>query len=547
MFIKITSVFLALFLSVTTQVNSPKCETIYSKGQLIEDARQLIAVFEESHPDPYTHGGGKIAFHRRFQEVLRAIPDDGMTKRQFYELLLPFVAYIGDSHTALLLEDGEGSTEPGLPLSFKIIEQSLIIDGVQTVKYKYLLGAIVISIENITIDELIERQGRLRGMETVYGKLALITRSLRTQNGLKRLIPEWENPASVSLKVHLPSDTTVTLNISISSGHSEPSIGLSSKISMPSTKDTDVAYKFLDSKGKTALLVIENMMRYREACEAWYASGFAQADELAAAAYFEFHHTKPPAERDALINGIPSATEVFMSLVRDMKERDTKNLIIDLRKNTGGHSIMREILIYFLYGNRGLASIEYGYDIKKYSELYFTTYTSDNLDSINVDRSFPLTTSDYDFSDELRWQAERSLAEKEVPEHELAKSSTFWNIYKTKRYHEPQHRLDKIIVLCSPWTFSSGFNLLSALHGFGAVVMGSPSAQAPNNFGDSLPFTLINTGIQGYVAYKWIVTYPDEPSLSTSLEPDHKLTYEMMKRYGFDANSELLLALDILD
>jgi len=46
----------------------------FSREQLIEDARQLAEVIESVHPDPYIRGGGRIAFHRRLQRLLEAIP-----------------------------------------------------------------------------------------------------------------------------------------------------------------------------------------------------------------------------------------------------------------------------------------------------------------------------------------------------------------------------------------------------------------------------------------------------------------------------------------
>ncbi|UCD29926.1 MAG: DUF620 domain-containing protein, partial [Planctomycetota bacterium] len=39
----------------------------FTKKELITDARQLAAIIEDTHPDPYKHIGGKIAFHRRLQ------------------------------------------------------------------------------------------------------------------------------------------------------------------------------------------------------------------------------------------------------------------------------------------------------------------------------------------------------------------------------------------------------------------------------------------------------------------------------------------------
>lgn len=58
----------------------------FSRGQLIADARQLAEILESAHPNPYINGGGRIAFHRRLHRILNAIPEDGMTRDEFYRL-----------------------------------------------------------------------------------------------------------------------------------------------------------------------------------------------------------------------------------------------------------------------------------------------------------------------------------------------------------------------------------------------------------------------------------------------------------------------------
>ena len=57
--------------------------------RLIEDVRQLSSIIENSHPDPYINGGGKIRYHQQLQEVMSLIPVDGLTRDEFYKLLLP--------------------------------------------------------------------------------------------------------------------------------------------------------------------------------------------------------------------------------------------------------------------------------------------------------------------------------------------------------------------------------------------------------------------------------------------------------------------------
>jgi len=73
-----------------------------------------------------------------------------------------------------------------------------------------------------------------------------------------------------------------------------------------------------------------------------------------------------------------------------------------------------------------------------------------------------------------------------------------------------------------------------------------PSAQSPNCFSDQLNFQLKNSGIKGTVARKIQVAFPEDAEKGEMLAPHYELTYEKLKEYRFDPNSEVLLALDIL-
>ncbi len=59
----------------------------FGREALIEDTRQLASIIENTHPDPYTNGGGRIAFHRQLQRILEAIPEHGMTKMEYLRLI----------------------------------------------------------------------------------------------------------------------------------------------------------------------------------------------------------------------------------------------------------------------------------------------------------------------------------------------------------------------------------------------------------------------------------------------------------------------------
>jgi len=512
---------------------------------LIEDARQLLDTIEETHPDPYLAGGGRIAFHRRFQEILGAIPADGLTATAFFELLQPFVASIGDSHTGILAL-AHSSTPIFMPFRTRVVERYLVVDRVSGLDLEPLLGARLVGFEGIPIKEILQRQAKIRGMENEYGHIAIFRlRTLTTREGLSRVLPEWKGDDTIRIEVDLPSEGRTNLDVILPSAAPKDWIGVPTRVDMPSTEASDVAYSFLDRNRSTALLVIADLMKYREACELWLGEEMAQAEEMTRLAYEYFHGSPAPEDRESLLAGIPSATETIAALSRQMAAAGTRNLIVDLRGNTGGNSVMREILIYLLFGDEAMRSLDNGYEIVKLSKLLFEQYPSTSLEMINQSQPFPLVPTDIDFREEHLYQHPKSS---NSPDDDLtlASSPTFWNLYRTEEFHEPASGPSRVLVLSSPSTFSSGFNVLTGLRAMGADIVGTPSAQPGNNFGDVLQFELTNTGIGVFVSFKQIITFPDDPEGGRCLLPDHPLTLDRYRSFAFDPNAEVLLALEIL-
>jgi hypothetical protein len=88
-----------------------------------------------------------------------------------------------------------------------------------------------------------------------------------------------------------------------------------------------------------------------------------------------------------IIAAIPSITETFRSLIKEIKKNKTTTLIIDLRSNGGGNSLISAILCYFLYGKSKLHLLdESSYSIKRYSELFFKYFENRYLEEINKER-----------------------------------------------------------------------------------------------------------------------------------------------------------------
>ena len=92
-----------------------------------------------------------------------------MTSDEFFHLVRPFVAGVGDAHTNFLGGYEVDRERPGgLPLRFRVVEQSLVVAGVSREQDRGWLGSRLLSVEGVPLGDLLDRQRRLRGIDNPY-------------------------------------------------------------------------------------------------------------------------------------------------------------------------------------------------------------------------------------------------------------------------------------------------------------------------------------------------------------------------------------------
>ncbi len=522
---------------------------LYSKQQLIEDSRELLSYLENTHPDPYLYSGGKVAFHRRFQDMLQSIPQQGMSKDDFIRLLRPFIAAIRDGHTVLLRprnDQGLGL----MPLSFASIERCLFVDGVPSDKDKALLGAKLLSVEGVPFAEMLKRMPNLLGIENDTHCLMMLNVYLGLTPLLKELLPEWQDYSNLRVQLELTDGRTQERSFALRDKNAPPFVRAGSKLKVPSMKKTQFAYRFLSPDRKTALLKIDGLNAYREM---WETEGRSRdiSKELAAV-YRQILKKEAPADTAAAVAGIPSAVETFRRLAEEMKEAGTEALIIDLSQNRGGNSLMADILTYFLYGTQKLAQIvTEERSVKKYSPYFFEALPGRSIDDINRQnaqvQSYPLTEDDYDFAEdrfkELFLAGKIDVATGMALKY--ADTPTFLAELQSGAY-AGYYTPKKVIVTTSHETYSSGFTMLRYLYKSGVTVVGSTSSQSGNGFGNGTIITLKHTGLKMTISKNAYVVFPEAANKRKQIMPHHELTYERLKSYGFDPQAVVLYALELL-
>jgi hypothetical protein len=505
----------------------------YSREALIADARQLAAVVERTHPDPYVRGGGKVAFHLRLDRLLHAIPEGGMDRDGFIRLLRPFLAAIGDSHTELWSDYDVSQAYPGgIPVRFGIVEKSLYVAGVLDPAHRSLIGAILTSVEGVPLSELLARQRALVPLENDYHVLEeMASHTLWYGPYLEDALPEWQDPGQIVATFERPSGESEQVTFALPV-RATRTYWPDSAVDLPPAPDHGFSYTMWAPPAAVepiAYLRVDHMEGFREASEAMGDSGA----------------------------GLPSATETFRDLVIEMAEAGTDTLVVDLRADGGGSSLMADILIYFLYGKEALTSIQdamlaAGGQVDRISALCFTPPNNigRTLAQINEGRSVPIELGGYDFRQFFSGDADEFQAYlagmAEPPSMAWYRATpTFLAEYESGAYagfYLPDH----VLVLVSPWTFSSGLTMARDLSQAGATLVGTPSAQSSNSFGNGLLWHLDNTGLEGQVTRSYFRLFPEESGLGEVWPVDYPLTYDRLASYGFDPDATLLYALDLL-
>lgn len=520
-----------------------------SRFLLVEDVRQMAGFLESAHPDPYLHSGGRIGFHRRMQNLIRAIPEAGMTPAEFYRHLCPLLAAVRDGHTGFWPPFRLDQASPGgIPLWFQAVEDGLYVAQVTDPAQEGLIGHRLAAVESIPLGVLLERQAQIKGYDNEVQLLRYLGYDGSLWYGplLEHLVPEWKGGA-IRVDLLSPAGSEITVNLEPNAGSGASLVGPATVVELPSMERSDYVYRFMDDEMKTVLLILENMYAYRETFEMELVNQKSLRKGLANHLYERYNGTPPPAGREKLLEGIPSATDLFSDLVVAMKENQSENLIIDLRRNQGGNAFISTILMYFLYGKEALIEFRDRRSIyvRKYSPLFWKQYRGWSLRDINRHQPIRLRESDYDFAGYPE-QMERMDGETAIRmiEEEAAASATFWSEYQSGT-HSGFYRPKNVYLLCSPLTNSSGYAFMYDHWAAGAKLIGVPSSQAGNGFGAWVGFRLKHSWLQGGISHLYITHFRDDPERGRLFRPDLELSYEDLRTVNFDPNAELLFALEL--
>ena len=336
------------------------------------DLRVLADELPKRHINPFT----KVSRQRFDEEVDRLNADAaGLTLDQFHVRLLQLVALVGDAHTTLAW--GDAQTDFGrLPLSVVRLKDGYFINGIDPA-HRALLGGQIVRIGDVDVEEAAARVATLFPYEN----------DASLHNG----VCWWLGvPEALEVLGVVPSRGQVPFRVQTRDGN-EISATLA-----PAARGKGMTFVILPTQDMVKLPKLANPR------QAYY--WFEHVPERKAV-YVRYDKCANDPKKILLL----FAKELFEFL--DAHEADAQRVIIDLRRNGGGNSLVFAPVIAGLAARNRFA------------------------------------------------------------------------------------RDGNLVVLIGPRTFSSGMmNALQLKHHAGGVLMGRPTGQKPNSFGEVKSFALPNLG-----------------------------------------------------
>ena len=466
-----------------------------SKEQLLQDFDYYFSQMELIHPDPYTAFGGKKGFDVAVKGLRNDLAGrDSLSLNEMQVEMTKLISALHDGHTNVGYPDVPEKVENAwTPLNLKVIPDGIVINGYAP-EWECLKGARALEVEGEPLQTALERLDKTVITENRYGLMGKACKALCHNNSLRQLFPRF-NKDSLSMKLRTASgkDTIVTLPFYPNGSKWKAFVEPSEDSRFPKE---NFEYRFADKQKQTMVMCINAVM---------------SADV--------------PGYQDSKV----IVADAFAKMLREMKAAGSPRLIIDLRGNNGGWTMIMYAALYELYGERFLKT-DLGFHFKTKLSEALLKRDSITLEQFNQMRGTALGLGDY-------YEEPSSIGSIDVfvcADKDILKAQNGKPIYTPM----------EIFVVTDERTFSAAFHFAYMMNKMGATIVGVPSGQSPNTFMELTPFKLPNSGLECSVSNSLQLCYPQDHPKAHVFTPDIQLTYKDYQKYNFSKDAELLYLMD---
>lgn len=527
------STLIAFLLLVFTSL-SASAQTDSVKSKYKEDFNTFIQFLEETHPDPYTAFGGRVEFGRAVRDMRKNV-ETSANDVQFRNSLSRFLSQLEDGHTIIYTPtDNENSqSKQFFPIVFKVATDVIFVDY-SSKEFSHLVGNKLLAVNDIELDLLLKKINTTTPAENRYGTMLNFRNQIANQQSASTFL---ENTSNVTLTLQDTKGNVrkIEVNYQSSPDWQKPV----SKIKM--SDDNKLLFGQILQENRNIGYFQWNAITSREVVESIPANN-PQRQRILNYLLDLLHIEKLNDDNNA-IGLIPALYPEFYSLLEEMKMNKSEYLIVDLRENSGGMTPLTLPLLYMLYGDKYLNYKSDAQYIQRISPLLLKKWgitVSDLLEKTDF------RLGDYEFGNFFQSDSTKSVDEKRKDLSLITYRKRFGKEFTENLNGQPVYQ-PKVIVLCSPTTFSASFHFLYYLSEIGnATIIGVPPSQAGNAFMETTFFELPLTKIEGSISNSMQVFFPNDKEKGKVLVPDFAMTWKDYGKYNFDKNAELLYCLDLI-
>ena len=492
-----TIVKFALFVATLASAQGLEAQNSFISQQdsLLQDYDYFFRQLEQIHPDPYSAFGGKDGFDKAVKRLRNELANcDSLTPNDIHVEVTKLISALHDGHTYIGNAKAPKKIEDQwVPLKFQVIPEGIIVNG-YTPELKALKGAMLCEVEGKSLESVLDRLDKLVVSENRYGLMGYACRNIGNTNTLRQLFPTFnKNQISMKFRMTNGKDTLVSLPFYPNGPFWENIVWTSTDERFP---HKNFEYNFIDDSKQTMVMCINSIV---------------SADI-------------PNLESYGLKSDVIVA-DAFAKMLREMKAANSQRLIIDLRGNHGGWTMIMYAALYELYGKRFMDTDLGMHYATKVSEGWLKKNNT-TLEQFNQNSGTSLKMGDF-------------------IERPSNISSFDWfmcadmNILKAQN-GEPIYTPREIYVVTDVHTFSAAFHTAYMLWKMGAKVVGVPSGQAPNTFMEVTLFKLPNTGLECSVSNSLQSFLPTDHPMAKTFTPGIQLSYDDYRQLDFSKDAELL-------
>ncbi len=484
--------FLLLLASPGTRADSVANRTDYfSHETLKQDLDTFFYYLENTHPKL----DWKISMdqYNKLKKEAYIKINEGMDYESFYGLLNSILVEIGDGHT-YLDERMDNKNRKYAFFTVKIIEDKVVVDSVFSEEVAKILpkGSVILNIEGRSALEYVVK----KALNTPYN--SLVNSIYNSIMGFPFSSPDND---TLRIAISLPENRRVKI------------------VKVPLHPiDSFIRKKLIDYYIGEDLYKISYFPEKGYALLKW--NKFIDRMMLEKAGMDSF--------MDKPVKEIPYFIDILVELINGMKERGIKNLVVDIRKNPGGSSILGNIFYYAIFGKRDAQQFSSKGLLRLSPLLDRHTYYLDGGEEFleflkkKVGVGEVITFTEY----------ENYLKEfKGTSGEETDKEIDFMG-YIPRKLKNNLRKIagtwkGRVFILTSPFVFSSSESFLCGIkdNHLPAILVGEPSGGGGNCVpGDILPFTLPNTKISGYISYKFFYRPDTTKCWQKAVFPDYYIT-----------------------